>query len=198
MASTPKKQLALSAAIHAAIELGEPQIRRNQIEALCRCVFRAIDSVTGLNPDDPPWLFRCALMGREDARKDPDVQAGILDLIGSPDWIRIAKLLGDSPSSPLENSEINDHIGKLRALLLCHWLAKDGVAFQFSLCYYTDSALAKLCAFQLGRKPDALPSKYVRKTWERLGLKKATVLLFRDVEISKSKVTPVFYKKLRQ
>jgi hypothetical protein len=177
----------------------EPEIRRNQIEAMCRKAAAALDSAAGLTESDPAWLWKLKIKGKR-ALDEKEVEREFMDAAKNSDnaiFLKAATAL----SSPVKKDADfrGDEISKVQWLLLEQWLAKENAAFFRSLCYYNDKALAKLVAFLLNcNLGESFPEKNIRNVWKRLGLKKSTRLLFCDVEILPGKpAMPVPYKVIQ-
>ena len=169
--------------------LHEPEIRRNQIEAMCRKASKALNSSAGLKESDPAWLWTLKIKGFT-ALEETHVRQAFIEAV--------EKSLFDSellqPSTRLKDEKIKEHISKVEWALLEFWLAKEGAELSRSLCYYNDNALAKLVDFLFGFADGHYSEQSIRKVWERLGLKKSPKLLFRDVDTSVKPVMPVPYK----
>jgi len=173
----------------------EPEIRRNQIEAMCRKAAAALDSAAGLTESDPAWLWKLKIKGKG-ALDEREVEREFMKAAKNADNAIFQKA-DAARSSPINDADIKSQINKVEWLLLELWLAKGNAPFFRSLCYYNDTALAKLAGFLLGNN-QGHNGKSIRKVWERLGLKKSTKLLFRDVEIHPGKpAMPVPYKVIQ-
>jgi hypothetical protein len=191
-----KISLTLTASDMAAIAGEEPEIRRVQIAATEKRAFAALDSAAGLTDTDPPWLWRLRL------ERNPTARRNILDAVKvalqerNPQPFRdILRVLEQAEVSDLN---IKEQIARVEWLLLDAWLARDGAPFELSLCYYSDRALAKLCSWWCGLNLEHWNVKSIRKVWERLGLRKASRLLFKDVEFHGKEVHSIPFKKLIQ
>jgi hypothetical protein len=195
----------------ASLKREEPEIRKLQVEAMCRYLSRTFDSAAGLGPDDPWWLWSLRLNGPD----HPDVKDGLHQAFKNGDE-SLRRAWGFARKPPLDVNEFTSEIqeSKVSNLILCLWLSPDPESetyqasglpahpnpFQFSLCYYNDTALAKLnnMIFEISNGHNA---KSIRKVWSRLGLKKSRTLLFKDVEMTNGLILPVPYTnrwKVRQ
>jgi hypothetical protein len=179
------------------IDVEEAEIRRFQISAMRRKAFKALDSATGLTESDPPWLWNLKINGKKALNEENIHQAFIQAAQSNPGTWQLPKAV-KALESPLTDALIREQITKAEWLLLEFWLAKSGVPLIYSFCYYNDKALAKLLEFLLSQSEGQYSDKYVRKIWERLGLKKSRRLLFRDVKIVAGAAQPVPYKEVIQ
>jgi hypothetical protein len=191
----------MDAADIADLARNEPEIRRTQIEAIIRYVGRVLNSAAKLTEDDPPWLWKLRLQGAK-AADDPILHAEITKALreGNAGLLHRFYEVGASLPAALTDDQIDDQILQIEKLLLEGWLARDGANFFCSFCYHSDISLSKLVNFMAWGKLEGslCNQKSIRKKWERLGLKKASTLLFKDVEIRDGKLFPVPFKKLRQ
>lgn len=178
-------------------------IRRNQVEAQFAMAGYSLDVVMGLNPKKgqsnnkelPSWLFKFAI---EQNPNDPEVMEGIANALANrkatPDefneFIRLAK---KSPED-FTDEKARQVLSKTETLLLNRWFypTRD---WNECLCFYTDSALTKLLDFWSDVKV-RLPRDTVAKTYKRMNLNKAAILLFKDVKIKGNTAIPVPYQKL--
>jgi hypothetical protein len=178
----------------AALVKGEAEIRKIQIDAIQRRMDRAFEKVAGLPADAPPWLWRLRIEGD---LSHPEIRQKINQALNdnNPEVLLDAAKMKQATS--ITDADIKKEIAKLDELLLWHWLARDGAEFYYSLCYYNDTALAKLCAIHMGQNPTAWSNKYIRKVCEKLGLSKAKTLLFKGVRVEGGdedcRITPVPY-----
>ena len=178
-------------------------IRRNQVEAQIAMAGYSLDVVMGLNPKKgqpnnkelPSWLFKFAI---EQNPNDPEVMEGIANALvnrkATPDefneFIRLAK---KSPED-FTDEKARQVLSKTETLLLNRWFypTRD---WNECLCFYTDSALTKLLDFWSDVKV-RLPRDTVAKTYKRMNLKKASILLFKDFQIKGKTAIPIPYQKL--
>jgi hypothetical protein len=175
----------------------EPAIRRNQIEAMSGKAAEALNSATGLSESDPAWLWTLKIKGGS-ALDQTQIQRALVEAVktNSSEWNLLKKI--NAPSEPLADADVNENITKAEWMLLEFWLAANNAPFFRSFCYYNDKALAKLVDHLLDHAQGHYSDKSVRKIWERLGLKKSTKLLFRDVEILPGKpAMPIPYKVIQ-
>jgi hypothetical protein len=180
----------------------EPEMRRIQISAMVRKAFKALDSVAGLTESDPPWLCKLTIKGKCVLDEKEVERAFLEEAKSNPDGDVFKKATVALRASPLNDTDIKSKINNVEWLLLEWWLAPDGNQLFKSLCYYNDTALAKLVSYLLGNN-QGHNGKSIRKVWERgLGLKKARQLLFHDVEFKKNPppdqpgAVPIYFKKL--
>ena len=186
-----------------AVIANEPEMRRIQISAMVCKANKALDSAADLTVSDPAWLWQLKIKGKC-ALDETEVERAFLEAAKSnPDGDVFKKATVVLRASPLNDADIKSKINNVEWLLLQWWLAPDGDQLFKSLCYYNDTALAKLVEFLLGNN-QGHNGKSIRKVWERLGLEKAQQLLFRDVEIKKNPLpnqpgaVPIYFKKLIQ
>ena len=178
-------------------------IRRNQVEAQFAMAGYSWDVVMGLNKKKgqsnnkelPSWLFKFAI---EQNPNDPEVMEGIANALANRketqdefnEFIRLAK---KSPED-FTDEKARQVLSKTETLLLNRWFypTRD---WKECLCFYTDSALTKLLDF-LSDVKVRLPRDTVAKTYKRMNLNKACILLFKDVQIKDETAIPVPYQNL--
>ena len=161
------------------------------------------DVVMGLKPNKgqpnnkelPAWLYKLAI---EQNHTDPDVKEGLVNAVANrkatPDEYNDFKRIADKSPEDFTNEEVRKILSKTETHLLNHWFypTRDR---GMCLCFYTDSALTKLLDF-LSDVKVRLPRDTVAKTYKRMNLNKASILLFKDVQIKGETVIPVPYQKL--
>jgi hypothetical protein len=179
-------------------------IRRNQVEAQLAMAGYSLDVVMGLNPkkgqpnnkEIPSWLFKFAI---EQNPNDPEVMEGIANALvnrkATPDefneFIRLAK---KSPED-FTDEKARQVLSKTETHLLNHWFypTRDWI---MCLCFYTDNALSKMIDLLRVNNEVRLLRDTVAKTYKRMNLKKAPILLFKDVQIKDGTAIPVSYQNL--
>jgi hypothetical protein len=179
-------------------------IRRNQVEAQLAMAGYSLDVVMGLNPkkgqpnnkEIPSWLFKFAI---EQNPNDPEVMEGIANALvnrkATPDefneFIRLAK---KSPED-FTDEKARQVLSKTETHLLDHWFypTRDWI---MCLCFYTDNALSKMIDLLRVNNEVRLLRDTVAKTYKRMNLKKAPILLFKDVQIKDGTAIPVSYQNL--
>jgi hypothetical protein len=179
-------------------------IRRNQVEAQLAMAGYSLDVVMGLNqkkgqPNNkeiPSWLFKFAI---EQNPNDPEVMEGIANALvnrkATPDefneFIRLAK---KSPED-FTDEKARQVLSKTETHLLDHWFypTRDWI---MCLCFYTDNALSKMIDLLRVNNEVRLLRDTVAKTYKRMNLKKAPILLFKDVQIKDGTAIPVSYQNL--
>ena len=166
---------------------------------MCRKAGLVLNSATGLTEADPAWLWKLRIKGKV-ALDEKEVERAFLASAKSDSDSYFAKAYA-AIQKPLAKGDIENEVSRCEWKLLEFWLAKENAPFFMSFCFYNDKALAKLLDFLLRQNQGHYSEKSIRKTWERLGLKKSTVLLFRDVEIAplgeSAAVMPVLYKVIQ-
>lgn len=185
------------------IEAELDPIRRNQVEAQFAMAGYSWDKVMGLNPKKgqpskkelPPWLYKFAI---EQNLDDPDVKEGLANAVANrkatPGEYNDFQRLADKLPEDFTNEEASKMLSKTETHLLNHWFypSRD---WQMCLCFYTDPALTKLLDL-LSDVKVRLPRDTVAKTYKRMNLKKASLLLFKDVEIKGDTAIPVPFQNL--
>lgn len=178
-------------------------IRRNQMEAQIAMAGYSWDVVMGLNPNKgqsnnkelPAWLYKLAV---EQNPTDPEVMVGIANVVANrkatPDEYNDFKRIADKSPEDFTNEEVRKILSKTETHLLNHWFhpTRD---WRMCLCFYTDSALTKLLDF-LSDVKVRLPRDTVAKTYKRMNLNKASILLFKDFQIKDETAIPVPYQNL--
>ena len=185
------------------IEAETEAILRNQLKAKITMAGYSWDVVMGLNPKKgqpnkkelPSWLYKLAI---EQNPSDPEVNEGILKALDNreinPDEYNYLKRITDESSKKFTNEEARKILSKTETHLLNHWFSPTR-DWQMCLCFYNDSALTKLLDF-LSDVKVRRPRDTVVKTYKRLNLKKASVLLFKDIQIKGEEAIPVPYQNL--
>ena len=178
-------------------------MRRVQLSAMVFKAFKALDSAAGLKESDPAWLWKLKIKGKC-ALVENDVERAFVEAAKTNSNDDVFQKAITARASSLNDADIKSQINKVEWLLLEQWLAVKNAPFERSLCYYNDKALAKLIDFLLGFNDGHFNDKSIRKVCEKLGLKKARQLLFRDIEVKKNLLTnklwavPIPFKKLIQ
>ena len=185
------------------IEAETEAILRNQLKAQITMAGYSWDVVMGLNPKKgqpnkkelPAWLYKFAI---EQNPIDPEVLVGILNAVANrkatPDEYNDFIRLADKSPEDFTNEEARKILSKTETHLLNHWFSPTR-DWRMCLCFYNDSALTKLLDF-LSDVKVRRPRDTVVKTYKRLNLKKASVLLFKDVQIKGEEAIPVPYQNL--
>jgi hypothetical protein len=178
----------------------EPEMRRVQLSAMVCKANKALDSAAGLTVSDPAWLWQLKIKGKC-ALNEKEVECAFLEAAKSDTDTGMIQKAVTALASPLNDADIQSQINKVEWLLLEQWLAKEKADFFRSLCYYNDTALAKLVGFLLGNN-QGHNGKSIRKVCEKLGLKKAQQLLYRDIVVNERPrpnqpgAVPIYFKKL--
>ena len=179
-------------------------IRRNQIKAQCAMAGYSWDVVMGLKPNKgqsnnkelPAWLYKLAI---EQNLTDPDVKEGLANAVANrkatPDEYNDFKRIADKSPEDFTNEEVRKILSKTETHLLNHWFYPT-LDWIMCLCFYTDNALSKMIDLLRVNNEVRLPRDTVAKTYKRMNLKKASILLFKDVEIKGDTAIPVPYQKL--
>jgi|TARA_B100000959_G_scaffold94969_1_gene100760 hypothetical protein len=185
------------------IEAELDAILRNQVEAQVAMGFYSWDKVLGLNPKKGqpskkelrPWLYKFAI---EQNLDDPDVKEGLANAVANrkatPDEYNDFKRIADKSPEDLTNEKVMEMMTKIEILLLVNW-RHPSQDWKRCLCFYTDNALSKMID-GLSDVKVRLPRDTVAKTYKRMNLKKASILLFKDVEIKGDTAIPIPYQKL--
>ena len=184
-----------------------PTIRKNQEDAQRRMGCFAVDSATGIKvrkyadfyPAFDPWLYKFALEGDLDSE---DVKSGIIAAIKNKHKDRatfntLLTIMDRYPSKVTNEAILEYYLDKLERKMLEWWLAPD-FSQERSYCFYNDPALLKLLKFLIPQNVKGkLTIDKVRKTYKKLGLKKAKRLLFNDVEFYGDKFKPILMNIVR-
>jgi len=185
------------------IEAELDAILRNQVEAQVAMGFYSWDKVLGLNPKKgqpskkelSTWLFKFAM---EQNPNDPEVMKGLANAVANrkatPDEYNDFKRIADKSPEDLTNEKAMEMMTKIETHLLNHWFHPT-LDWGMCLCFYTDSALTKLLDFLCDVKV-RLPRDTVAKTYKRMNLNKASILLFKDFQIKDETAIPVPYQNL--
>jgi hypothetical protein len=184
-----------------------PTIRKNQEDAQRRMGCFAVDSATGIkvrkNADSysafDPWVYKFAL---KDDLDSEDVKSGIVAAIKNKQQDRatfnvLLTIMDRYPSKVTNEAILEYYLDKLERKILDWWLAPD-CSQEMSYCFYNDPALLKLLKFLIPQNiRRKLTIDRVRKTYMRLGLKKAERLLFNDVEFYGDKFKPLLMNTVK-
>jgi len=178
-------------------------ILSNKIEAQLAMAGYAWDVVMGLTPKKgkpgkanlPSWLYKFSI---EQNLNDPEVKKGLNKAIKkrslNPEELdQFYRLAKQSPNK-LTLEEAKKVLSKNQNQLLNNWYhpSRD---WSMCFCFYTDKAVSKMFDF-LNNTKIMISDNLVSKTYKRMNLKKASILLFKDIKISGDKATPIPYQKL--
>lgn len=149
-----------------------------------------LNACTGLDEDDPPWLWQLRLEGR--IRRDSLFEKHIKEvgeLLANRSPARLySKFVAAISEPPISDDESKYRYGAFKDWLILHWVAPLGAPLQFSLCLYNFSALARVAEVflaELGKRPRK--PEDLRQVSRRLGLPRLRRLLFRDVRKTEPK-----------